>query len=52
VKLNGSEVAVVSWPKKSTIFVDVELRNSNKIEFQHEGPMFGSVELTIRGIPA
>jgi hypothetical protein len=52
VKLNGSEVADVSWPEKPTVIVDVELRTSNKIEIELDGPMFGSAELTVRGIPA
>ena len=49
VKLNGSEVADVSWPDKPSSTVGVELRTSNKIEFDLDGPMFGSVELKIRG---
>jgi hypothetical protein len=51
VKLNGSEVADVSWPEKPTAIVDVELRASNRIEIELDGPVFGSVELTVRGIP-
>jgi hypothetical protein len=52
VKLNGSEVADISWSEKRTATLDVELRTSNKIEIELDGPMFGSVELTVRGIPA
>lgn len=52
VKLNGSEVADVSWPDKPTAMVDVELQTSNRIEIELDGPMFGSVELTVRGILA
>ena len=52
VRLNGSEVADVSWPGKSTAIVGVELQASNKIEIELDGPMFGSVELTVRGTPA
>lgn len=52
VKLNGSEVADVSWPEKPTTIVDVELQTSNRIEIELDGPMFGSVQLTVRGIPA
>jgi hypothetical protein len=51
VKLNGSEVATVQWPDKPTVSVTVELRTSNKIEFELDGPShFASVEATLRGI--
>jgi len=52
VKLNGGEVADVSWPEKPTAMVNVELQTSNRIEIELDGPMFGSVELTVRGILA
>jgi hypothetical protein len=52
VKLNGSEVTRVLWPEKPTASVGAELRNLNKIEFELDGPAFGSVEVTIRGTPA
>jgi hypothetical protein len=52
VKLNGSEVADVSWPEKPTANVRVELRSLNKIEFELDGPAFGSAEVTLRGTPA
>jgi hypothetical protein len=52
VKLNGSKVAHVSWPEKPTAVVGLELQASNKIEIELDGPMFGSVALTVRGIPA
>ncbi len=51
VKLNGSELAGVSWPEKPTASVGVELRSLNKIEFELDGPAFGSVEVTVRGTP-
>jgi len=51
VKLNGSELAHVSWPEKPTVSVGVELRSMNKIEFELDGPAFGSVEVTLRGTP-
>ena len=52
VKLNGSEVAVVQWPDKPTASATVELRTSNKIEFELNGPShFASVEATVRGCP-
>lgn len=49
VKLNGSELAGVSWPEKPTASVGVELRSLNKIELELDGPAFGSVEVTVRG---
>jgi hypothetical protein len=52
VKLNGSEVVNVSWPEKPSAVVGVELQASNKIEIELDGPRFGSLELTVRGIPA
>jgi hypothetical protein len=52
VKLNDLEVAGVAWPENPTASVEVELRNSNKIEFELDGPMFGSVEVKVRGNPA
>lgn len=51
VKLNGSEVASLSWPEKPTGSVGVELLSLNKIEFELDGPAFGSVEVTVRGTP-
>jgi len=52
VKLNGNEVLEVSWPEKPVAIVNVELHLSNKSEIELDGPMFGSVEITFRGIPA
>jgi hypothetical protein len=52
VKLNGGEVASIAWPDKPTVRVGVELLNLNKIEFELDGPAFGSVEVTVRGTPA
>lgn len=52
LRLNGREVANVSWPEKPTVSVGLELRSLNKIEFDVDGPAFGSVEVTIRGTPA
>jgi hypothetical protein len=49
VKLNGSELVRISWPEKPTVSVDVELLSLNKIEFELDGPIFGSVEVTLRG---
>ena len=52
VKLNGSEVADVSWPEKPTATAEVLLQTKNKLEIELDGPMFGSMELIVRGIPA
>jgi hypothetical protein len=52
VKLNGSELASVSWPEKARASVAVELLSLNKIEFNLDGPSFGSIEVTVRGTPA
>jgi hypothetical protein len=49
VNLNGSEVAAVTWPEKPSVKIGVELRNSNKIEFELDGPPFGSIEVIVRG---
>ncbi len=52
VELNGNEVADVSWPEKPTAAVEVVLQTKNKIKIDLDGPMFGSVELTVKGILA
>lgn len=52
VKLNDLEVAVIAWPERPTASVGVELGSSNKIEFELQGPRFGSLEVTVRGTPA
>ncbi|HYB61514.1 MAG TPA: hypothetical protein VEH50_08550 [Methylomirabilota bacterium] len=49
VKLNGIEVASVSWPNKPTARVEVELLSLNRIEFELDGPSFGSIDVTVRG---
>ncbi len=51
VKLNGSEVAEIAWSEKPTGSMRVELLKLNKIEFELDGPSFGSIEVTIRGTP-
>jgi hypothetical protein len=51
VKLNGSEVGNISWPAKPTLSLEVELLLSNKIEFELDGPRFGSIEVSVRGNP-
>jgi hypothetical protein len=51
VKLNGSDICEVSWAEKRTAIVDVELRASNVIEIELDGPRSASMELIVRGIP-
>ena len=52
VRLNGNEIADVAWPGKPNAIADIELQTSNKIEIELDGPRFGSMELTVRGVPA
>ena len=52
VKLNGSTLASISWPEEPRVSVAVELLSLNKIEFNLDGPAFGSVEVIVRGTPA
>jgi len=49
MKLNGMLVAEVSWPDRPEVVVPVELRSKNTLEFEFDGPEFGSMEVTIRG---
>ena len=49
VRLNAVEVAQIAWPDKARTSAQVELQQSNKIEFDLDGPEFGSVDVTIRG---
>jgi hypothetical protein len=50
VRLNGVEVAQVSWPENPSTRAEVQLRQSNDIDFELNGPQFSSVDVTIRGI--
>jgi len=52
VKLNENEFTSVEWPTKPQSTIGVELRDVNKIEFDLDGPPFGSVVVTVRGIPS
>jgi hypothetical protein len=52
VKLNGGTVAEISSPGKMSDSAPVELLKLNKIEIEIDGPNFGSMEVTIRGIRA
>ena len=52
IKLNGDSVAEIVWPGAPTASVRVELLKSNKIDLELDGPMFGSVEVAVRGTPS
>jgi hypothetical protein len=49
MKLNGKRIASISWPERPEITLPVELLPKNMLEFEFEGPQFGSMEVTIRG---
>ncbi len=48
-KLNGSNVAEITWSEKPIAKVQVELQKENKLELEIEGPKLASLEVTIRG---
>ncbi len=50
MKLNGKRIAEISWPDRSEVNVPVELQPKNTVEFEFEGPQFGSMEATIKGV--
>jgi hypothetical protein len=50
MKLNGKRIAELSWPDRSEVNVPVELQLKNTVEFEFDGPQFGSMEATIRGV--
>jgi hypothetical protein len=50
MKLNGKQVAVISWPERPEVTVPIELQPKNTLEFEFEGPQFGSMEVTIAGV--
>ncbi len=50
MKVNGKNVAQISWPNRSEITVPVELQAKNTVEFDFDGPQFGSMEVAIRGV--
>lgn len=50
MRLNGKTVAEISWPDRSEVSVPVELQAKNTVEFEFDGPQFGSMEVTIRGV--
>ncbi len=47
-----TSVAEIAWSEKPIASVQVELLKLNKIEFEIDGPNFGSIEVTIRGTRA
>jgi hypothetical protein len=49
ITLNEENVAEIGWPGVPAISVPVELKTSNTVELQLDGPSFGSIEFTIRG---
>jgi hypothetical protein len=51
-RLNGVDVAQIEWPDEASTRAEVELRHSNHLEFDLDGPQFGSVNVTIRGVVA
>ncbi|MGO9402481.1 MAG: hypothetical protein ACLPVW_03300 [Terriglobales bacterium] len=50
MKLNGVLVAEISWPDRSEVTAPVELQRKNTLEFEFDGPQFGSMEVTIRAV--
>jgi hypothetical protein len=49
ITLNGNKVAEIAWPATAIVNAAVELKASNSIDLEGDGPAFGSMELTIRG---
>jgi len=49
IKLNGNKVAEIAWPAEAALSAPVELKASNTVELELDGPSFGSLEFTIRG---
>jgi hypothetical protein len=49
IKLNGNTVADIVWPATAIVNAAVELKASNSIDLELDGPAFGSIEFTIRG---
>jgi hypothetical protein len=43
MKVNGKQVAEISWPDCSEVSVPVELQAKNTVEFEFDGPQFGSM---------
>jgi hypothetical protein len=48
MKVNGKQVAAISWPDCSEVRVPVELLGKNTLEFEFDSPEFGSMEVTIQ----
>ena len=49
IKLNGNTVAEIAWPATAIVNAAVELKASNLMDLELDGPAFGSIEFTIRG---
>ena len=49
IKLNANKVADIAWPATAIVNATVELKPSNSIDLELDGPAFGSIEFTIRG---
>jgi len=47
--VNGKQIASISWPDHAEVTLPIELLPKNTLEFEFEGPQFGSMEVTIRG---
>jgi len=52
MKPNGRVVSELSWPDRPEVIAPVDLEPKNTVEFEFDGPQFGSLEVTIRGISA
>ncbi len=50
MRLNGKTVAEISWPDRPEVSVPVELQAKNTVEFEFDGPQYGSMGVAIRGV--
>ena len=50
MKLNGVLVPGTSWPDRPEVTVPVELKRKNILEFEFDGPQFGTMEVIVRGV--
>jgi hypothetical protein len=50
MKLNGMLVPEISWPDHPEVTVPVELKRKNTLELEVDGPQFGTMEVTVRGV--
>ena len=49
-KLNGALVPEISSPDHPEVTVPVQLKRKNTLEFEFDGPQFGTMEATVRGV--